>query len=85
MGEAGRVQGVGPVGDGRETWRAVDTIDAAAKQRGQSLEMVVVVVGGGSGGAPDALDGLEVGVLETVPAGAVVMSSGEGGSQLRQL
>ncbi|GBE61712.1 group 1 glycosyl transferase, putative [Babesia ovata] len=68
---------------------AVGIIDAAAKQRGQRLGMVlgVVVVGGGGGrgGAPGFPDGLEVGGSKTIPVGAVEMWLGEGGAQLRQL
>ncbi|GBE59948.1 peptide chain release factor 3, putative [Babesia ovata] len=47
--------------------------------------MVVGVVGGGRGGASDALDGMEVGVTKAVPVGAVSMWLGEGGAQWRQL
>ncbi|GBE62799.1 Extracellular matrix-binding ebh, putative [Babesia ovata] len=81
--EGGRVRGVGSVGDGLHQLWALGVIDVAAKQCGQGLGMVLVlvVVGGGSGGAPDALDGLEVGVTKAVPPGAVVMSLGEGGAQ----
>ncbi|GBE61896.1 Mce family protein, putative [Babesia ovata] len=83
--EAGRVQGVGPVGDGLHMLWAVGTFDVAAKQRGQCLgmDLVVVVVGGGGGrgGAPCVPDSLEVGVTKDVPVGAVFMWLGEGGAQ----
>ncbi|GBE63089.1 Linear gramicidin synthase subunit D Q70LM4, putative [Babesia ovata] len=84
--EAGRVQGVSPVGDRREMLWALGIIDAAAKQRGQGLRMVlvVVVVGAWRGGASDVLEGIEVGVTKDVAVGAVVMSSGNGGAQWRQ-
>ncbi|GBE61978.1 urease, putative [Babesia ovata] len=47
--------------------------------------MVLVVVGGGRGGAPDVLDGIEVVGSKVVPVGAVSMWLGEGGAQWRQL
>ncbi|GBE59386.1 alanyl-tRNA synthetase, putative [Babesia ovata] len=83
VGEDRRVEGVGPVGDGLHELWAVDVIDATAKQRGQRLGMVlvVVVVGGGRGGAPDALDDMEVVGSKLIPLGAVVMLTGEGGAQ----
>ncbi|GBE61952.1 glycolate oxidase, putative [Babesia ovata] len=84
VGEGLGVEGVGPVGDGLHMLWAVGIIDAAAKKRRQGIGMVLVVDGVGSGGAPYALDGIEVGVLETVPVGAVVMLTGEGGAQLGQ-
>ncbi|GBE61989.1 pectate lyase, putative [Babesia ovata] len=85
MGEGRRVQGVGPVGDGLHELWAVDIIDAAANYCGQGLGMVLVVVGGGRGGAPDVLDGIEVVGSKVVPVGAVSMWLGEGGAQWRQL
>ncbi|GBE60927.1 translation initiation factor IF-2, putative [Babesia ovata] len=83
--EAGRVQGVGPVGDGLHELWALRIGDVAAKQRGQGLGMVLVVDGGGRAGAPGVLDDFEVVGLKMVPVGAVVMWLGEGGAQRRQL